>query len=119
MIARRQFLFGASSALISTPAIVRFTSLMPVRGITYPIDRHYYGFVERLYVHTCLPAITQLQNAGLSAHEIATEFNNRGITTAMNPRLWDADHVLFVVRKDESIRREDAIRRAEATFKRV
>jgi hypothetical protein len=119
MIARRQFLFGASSALISTLAIVRFTSLMPVRGITYPIDRHYYGFVERLYVHTCLPGITQLQNAGLSAHEIATEFNHRGITIAMNPRLWDADHVLFVVRKDESIRREDAIRRAEATFKRV
>jgi hypothetical protein len=78
-----------------------------------------YGFIERQYVHWFLPRITEQQKAGLSAHEIATKFSNRGITTAMSPRLWDAQHVLFVVRKNESIRREDAIRRAEATFKRV
>jgi hypothetical protein len=92
---------------------------MPVRGITYPIERHYYGFLERWYVHNFLPRISQLQTAGLSAHEIAREFNNRGITTAMNPSLWDAQHVLFVVRKNESICREDAIRRAEATSEHV
>jgi hypothetical protein len=90
-----------------------------VRGITYPIERHDDGFLERWYVHNFLPRISQLQTTGLSALEIATEFNSRGITTSMNPRLWDAQHVLFVVRKDEFIRREDAVRRAEATFEHV
>jgi len=85
-----------------------------VRGITFPIERHYYGFVERLYVHSFLPEITRLQNAGLSALGIAADFNSRGITIRMNgDREWDAQHVMFVIRKNDSIRREDAIHRAE------
>jgi hypothetical protein len=114
MIARRKFLLGASATLLSAPAIVRVASLMQVRGITFPIERHYYGFVERLYVHSFLPEITRLQNAGLSALGIAADFNSRGITIRMNgDREWDAQHVMFVIRKNDSIRREDAIHRAE------
>jgi hypothetical protein len=48
----------------------------PYGGITYPIERHCYGFLERWYVHNFLPSISQLQTAGLSAHEIASELNN-------------------------------------------
>jgi hypothetical protein len=116
-ITRRQCLLGASATLISTPAIVRSKRLMPVRGIIYPVERHYFGFIERQYVHVFLARITKLQNVGLSAHGIAAEFNERGISTGMHRSPWDAEHVMFVVGKNEVIRREDAIRRAEATFK--
>ena len=119
MIARRKFLLGASATLLSAPATVRATSLMPVRGITYPVERHYYGFVERLYIHGFLPEINRLQNAGLSAQGIAAELNQRGVTTHMDRKLWDAQHVMFVIWKNDAIRREDAIRRAELAFSRT
>jgi hypothetical protein len=56
MIARRQVL-GASATLLSTPAVVRSASLIRVRGITYPIERHYYGFLDRWYVPNFLRRI--------------------------------------------------------------
>ena len=113
MIGRRRFFLGACATLLSAPVIVRVESLMQVRGITYPVERHSFGFVERLYVYTFVPKITEMQSAGLSAYGIATELNKLGITTATNPGFWDAQHVMFVVRKNQSIQREDAIRRAE------
>ncbi len=85
---------------------------MPVRGITFPTERHYFGFVERLFVHIYLPPIAELQNTGLSAHGIAAELNRRGSTTT-NGDAWDAQRVIYVVRRDEMIRREDVIRRTE------
>jgi hypothetical protein len=51
----------------------------------------------------------------LSAHGIAAELNRRG-STAINGDAWDAQNVMFVIRRDEMIRREDAIRRAELIF---
>jgi hypothetical protein len=53
-----------------------------------------------------------LQNAGLSAHEIAIELNKRKVA-AINGDLWDAQHVILVVVRNEQIRRSDLILRAE------
>ena len=86
---------------------------MPVRGIILPIDRHWFGSVERMYVFAYMPTITKLQNAGLTAHGIAAEFNRRQPSYAA---AWDAKRVMFVIGRDEMIRREDAIRRAELMF---
>ena len=88
---------------------------MPVRGIIFPIQRNYYGFVERLFVHFYLPPIAKLQNTGLSALGVAAELNRRGSKTT-NGDAWDAQHVMYVIGRDEMIRREDKIRRAELVF---
>ena len=86
-----------------------------MRGIIFLTERHYFGFVERLFVHIYLPPITDLQNMGLPAHRIAAELNRRGSTTT-NGDAWDAQRVMYVIKRDEMIRREDAIRRAELVF---
>jgi hypothetical protein len=52
---RRSILIGAAAALICAPAIVRVTSLMPVRSLRGPMNTglccasgpHYAGFCER------------------------------------------------------------------------
>ena len=95
------------------PAIVRVGSLMPVRGIILPTERHWFGSVIRMYVFAKMPTITKLQNAGLTAYEIAAEFNRRQPSYAA---AWDAQRVMYVIERDEMIRREDAIRRAELVF---
>jgi hypothetical protein len=115
MTTRRKLLIGVAASLLCTPAIVRVGSLMPVRGIILPIQRNYYGFLERLYVHCNLRTITELQNAGLSVHGIAPQMNRCG-RKAINGETWDAQRVMYVIRRDEMIRREDAIRRAELVF---
>jgi hypothetical protein len=112
MLTRRNFLVTASATIVCTPAVVRAASLMPVRGIIFPTGRHYFGFVERLYIHCHLPKIAELQNAGLSAHEIAIELNKRK-GAAMNGDPWDAQGVIFVVVRNEQIRRTDLILQAE------
>ena len=48
-ITRRSIVVGATVALICAPAIVRATSLMPVRRLSGPIGPQYAGFVERLF----------------------------------------------------------------------
>ncbi len=83
----RELLIGAAASLLCGPAIVRVGSLMPLRGIIFPIQRNYYGFLERLFVHIYLPPITKLQNTGLSAHGIAAEHNRRGSKTT-DGRAW-------------------------------
>ena len=60
-----------------------------------------------------MPTITKLQNAGLTAHGIAAEFNRRQPSYAT---AWDAQRVMWVIGSDEMIRREDAIRRSELIF---
>ena len=77
---------------------------MPVRGIIFPTERNYYGFVERLFVHFYLPPIAKLQNTGLSANGIAAELNRGGSKTT-DGRAWDAQRVMNVIGRDEMIRR--------------
>ena len=50
MTPRRKFLIGISAAVVSAPAIVKFGSLMTVRGIVMPVHKNYYGFCDRLWV---------------------------------------------------------------------
>ena len=88
---------------------------MPLRGVIFPTDRHCFGFLDRLYVHICLPRIAELQTTGLSAQRIAAEMNRRG-GKATNGDAWDAQRVTYVIRRDEMICREDAIHRAEIIF---
>jgi hypothetical protein len=101
-IVRRQFLISLAASMLSAPAVVRVASLMSMRGVIYPIERHCFGFVDRLFVHGNLPTIRALQNAGLSAHEIAARMNVRHMT-AMNGRAWDAQAVMGIIRRDQLI----------------
>jgi hypothetical protein len=107
MTIRRDFVFGASAALICAPAIVRAHNLMPLRGIILPTEPCYFGFTDRLYVHWYLPKITELQNAGLSLHEVAAEFSRR----RLNNTTWDGQRVMAVIKRDKLIRRIDLERR--------
>ena len=50
MITRRNCLVGASAALICAPAIAQPENLMALRGVIMPVQRHYYGFVDRLWI---------------------------------------------------------------------
>ena len=55
---RRSILIGAAASLICAPAIVRATSLMPVRRFKLPTEKQIYVgspyacFVERLFYHS-------------------------------------------------------------------
>ena len=116
IVTRRSLFVGAAATLICAPAVVRFVSLMPVRGV-HEIERHHYGFVERFYVHANLPTIIKLEDVGLTAHGIAAAMTECG-RTSMNGESWDADRVLGVLTRDRNIRQGDAIRRAEGMLGR-
>ena len=101
---RRSILIGAGASLVRAPTIVRASSLMPVRSIPIPIERQYYGFVERLYVDSHLPRILKLRAAGVSARGVAAALNSWNIKS-VNGREWDAQGVVDVLRLDQNIRR--------------
>jgi hypothetical protein len=48
LVTRRSIFIGAAASLICAPAIVRATSLMPVRRLPPPFGPQHAGFVERL-----------------------------------------------------------------------
>ena len=50
LITRRSIFIGVAASLICAPAIVRVTSLMPVRRLPPPFGPQYAGFVERIYL---------------------------------------------------------------------
>ena len=52
LITRRSILVGIGASLICAPAIVRATSLMPVRRPPPPFGPQYAGFCERLLYHS-------------------------------------------------------------------
>ncbi len=68
---------------------------MPIKGIVLPVDTQHFGFLERLYVSLHLPRITDLQNAGLRAEEIAVQLNRWG-SFAINGHAWSAERVFVV-----------------------
>jgi hypothetical protein len=61
MITRRNWLIGAAATgasklavpWVSAPHIVRAANLMAIRGTVMPIERNYYGFVDRLQINDC------------------------------------------------------------------
>jgi hypothetical protein len=69
LITRRSIFIGAAASLICAPAIVRVTSLMPVRRLPPRFGPQYAGFVERLYFHTldaCEQACKLAKRASIS-----------------------------------------------------
>jgi hypothetical protein len=48
LMTRRSIFIGAAASLLCAPAIVRATSLMPIRRLKVPIRPQYAGFCERL-----------------------------------------------------------------------
>ena len=60
LLTRRSVLLGLAASSLAAPAIVRVSSIMPVRHvlITEP-DRPYEGFVRRLWFDVCASALLQ------------------------------------------------------------
>ena len=71
---RRSILIGAAASLICAPAIVRVTSLMPVRRLRAPIGPQYAGFVERLFYYSL--------DGNLRAGRMSTICNGRIVSVA-------------------------------------
>ena len=69
LITRRSIIIGAAASLICAPAIVRVTSLMPVRRLPPPFGPQYAGFVERLFLH----ALDRSLQAGLLKGQMSIE----------------------------------------------
>jgi hypothetical protein len=61
LLTRRSIVIGAAVSLISAPAIVRVTNLMPVRRLPFPFGPQYAGFVERLYLHSLESRVKNLK----------------------------------------------------------
>ena len=51
LITRRSIFIGAAASLLCAPAIVRATTLMPVRRLPFPFGPQYAGYCERLMFH--------------------------------------------------------------------
>ena len=49
---RRSFLTGLGASLIAAPAVVRFASLMPVRGIVQAVEPNLVGLYSELCHYT-------------------------------------------------------------------
>ena len=71
-INRRNIFVGAAASLICAPAIVRITSLMPVRRL--PIGSQYAGLCERLMYHSL--------DIGLRAGRVSTVVNGKVVAEA-------------------------------------
>jgi hypothetical protein len=105
MIICRQFLVGLAASLFAAPAIVRATSLMPMRRVLVFPEPLHVCFAERLYAHFHLATIAQLQYSGRrTAGEITAKLNARG-SRANNRRRWNAQNVDHVVALGERIKR--------------
>jgi hypothetical protein len=74
LITRRSIFVGSAALLICAPAIVRATSLMPVRGLRGPIGPQYAGFCERLFYHSL--------DCGLRAGRISMVCNDKIVSAA-------------------------------------
>ena len=71
LITGRSIFIGAAASLICAPAIVRATSLMPVRRLRGPIGPQYAGFCERL--------MYQSLDSNLRAGQMNTVLNGKTI----------------------------------------
>jgi hypothetical protein len=73
LITRRSIFRGAAASLIFAPAIVRATSLMPVRRLR-AVGHQYAGFVERLYFHAL--------DSDLRVGQMSTHLNGKIVSMA-------------------------------------
>jgi hypothetical protein len=76
---RRSIFLGGGASLLFAPAIVRATSLMPVRSLMLPIERPWAGFCERLFYH--------MLECDLRAGRMGTNLNGRIISVVDARRL--------------------------------
>ena len=76
---RRSIFVSAAASLLCAPAIVRATSLMPVRGLILPIERPHAGFCQRLFFHSL--------DTGLRAGRVTTVLNGSIVSKADARRL--------------------------------
>ena len=79
LITRRSIFIGAAASLICAPAIVRATSLMPVRRLRGAIGPQYAGFCERLFYHSV--------DINLRAGRMSTILNGKIVPTAEARRM--------------------------------
>ena len=86
---------------------------MPVRGIIFPTERHWFGFLERLYVHCNLRTITEIAKRRIIGARDRRRIEQARQHDDKRRRLGRAT-VICVIRRDKMIRLEDAIRRAES-----
>jgi hypothetical protein len=73
LITRRSILISAAASLICAPAIIRVTSLMPVRRLPFPFGPQYAGFVERLYLNALERGLQAALRAGRPNVEISEQ----------------------------------------------
>jgi hypothetical protein len=78
-ITRRGIFIGAAASLLCAPAIVRATSLMPVRRLRVRIAPQYAGFCERL--------MYQSLDSNLRADKMSTVLNGKIIPEAEARRM--------------------------------
>ena len=69
LMTRRSIFIGAAASLLCAPAIVRATSLIPIRRLKVPIRPQYAGFCERL--------MYQSLDSNLRADEMSTVLNGK------------------------------------------
>jgi hypothetical protein len=72
LITRRSILVGALASLLCAPAIVRATSLMPVRRLPFPYGPQYAGFVDRLFLHALESSLQAGLRAGRTSIEVCS-----------------------------------------------
>ena len=72
LLTRRSIFIGVAASLLCAPAIVRATSLMPVRRLPFPFGRQSAGFVERLYFHALESHVSNLKES-----QTSTFFNHQ------------------------------------------
>ena len=118
MVTRRNFLASASATIIYAPPVVRAANLMPLRGIVLSPEAFHFGYGERLSVHLHLPKITQLQDEGLSLHEIASKLNRRGPKPWVDGP-WDLQFVISILKRDEQIKQADGYLRLRSPAQAV
>ena len=74
LVTRRSIFRGAAASLICAPAIVRATSLMPVRRLPLTFENQHAGFVERLYFHAL--------DSDLRVGQMSTHLNDKIVSMA-------------------------------------
>lgn len=70
LMTRRSVFIGAAALLICAPAVVRATSLMPVRRLPFPFGPQYAGFVERLFLHSIESSLQVCLRSGRTIVEV-------------------------------------------------